>query len=143
MDFPYARAALIWLADAEQDLALAHYLIAHPGPTAPWQVAFHGQQACEKSLKAVLAFARAEHQQHGHDLNLLLAALPAAGWTVRARYADLREISAYAVTTRYRITGAVVTAAQAERAVRLAAGLIRACRVDLKRHGLVIPPPQD
>ena len=143
MDFPYTRAALIWLADAEQDLALAQHLIALPGPAAPWQVAFHAQQACEKSLKAVLTFARAEHQQHGHDLNALLAALPTAGWTVRARYADLRELSAYAVATRYRISGATVTAPQAERAVRLATGLIRACRVDLATHGLLIPPPQD
>jgi len=140
---PFARAALIWLADAQQDLTLAQYLVAHPGPAAPWQIAFHAQQACEKTLKAVITFTRAVDQRHGHDLDRLIQATPTVGWTLRARYPNLAEISAYAVTTRYQITEAVVSRQQAERAVRLAEGLLRACIVDLQKHGLVLPSGQD
>ena len=50
--------ARMWLAKAESDQLAARRLLKEEGPFDA--VCFHAQQACEKALKAVLAWAEAD-----------------------------------------------------------------------------------
>lgn len=88
-----------WLAKAESDLLAARRLFAAGGPFDA--VCFHAQQACEKALKAVLAWAERDIPRT-HNLEDLQAScalvLPETG---ALRSLDLSQLTPYAVETRY------------------------------------------
>ena len=94
----HARA---WLAKAESDLLAARRLRAAGGPFDA--VCFHAQQACEKVLKAALAWAEKDIPRT-HNLEelqascVLVLAEPAAS---ALRSLDLSQLTPYAVETRY------------------------------------------
>lgn len=108
-----------WLAKARSDLLAAERLVAMAGPFDA--VCFHAQQAAEKALKALLAFAEAPII-HTHNLEELQAAcrqLPPTQRSERLDAVDLSQLTPFAVDSRYDIefwpdetvaTSAVVTA---------------------------------
>jgi HEPN domain-containing protein len=88
-----------WLAKAEDDLATARKLLrGKPVLTDP--VAFHGQQAVEKFLKALL-------QEWGlpiprtHDIPRLIDLLLPADPTLRSLRRGTKSLTRYAVEYRY------------------------------------------
>jgi HEPN domain-containing protein len=58
-----------WLRKAHDDLAVAEVVLATT-PTARWAACFHGQQAVEKAMKALLV-ARAVDFPKTHSLGFL------------------------------------------------------------------------
>lgn len=94
----HARA---WLAKAESDLLAARRLLAAGGPFDA--VCFHAQQACEKALKAALAWAD-QPIPRTHNLEELQAVCAASlgePAAARLRSLDLSQLTPYAVETRY------------------------------------------
>jgi HEPN domain-containing protein len=99
--FEQIRQAMVreWLKKADEDLAVAEYLVSSDRPYFG-AVGFHAQQATEKYLKAFLVCHQVEFPKT-HDLDELL--------DLAAKVADplvdsLREVSVlsvYGVETRY------------------------------------------
>ncbi len=109
-----------WLRLARADLALARL-------TTPPQLlellCFHAQQACEKSLKAVLVhFGTAVIKTH--NLQTILD-LIAAHATPPAEVAACSELTDYAVTTRYPGVYEPVTADEYAGATTTAEAVVR------------------
>ena len=94
----HARA---WLAKAESDRLAARRLRDAGGPFDA--VCFHAQQACEKALKAVLAWAEVEipRTHNLEDLQARVLTTIAPSTTDALRSFDLSELTPYAVETRY------------------------------------------
>ncbi|MBI3494302.1 MAG: HEPN domain-containing protein [Acidobacteria bacterium] len=90
-----------WLAKAESDRLAARRLFEADGPFDA--VCFHGQQACEKALKAVLASAGTEIPRT-HNLEELqlrsVKVLPQSSAAILGSL-DVSELTPYAVETRY------------------------------------------
>ena len=96
----HARA---WLAKADSDLTAARRLLEHAGPYDA--VCFHAQQAAEKALKALLAFASAPIPRT-HNLEDLLQQCAAVMHDAEFRELerlDLAELTPFAVESRYDI----------------------------------------
>jgi len=107
-----------WLRHAASDLHLAE--IAGPDPAVLRnQVAFHAQQAAEKSLKAVLV-ARQIHFPRTHDLEALIEIIDLAGIQWPFAPAEIEGLTPFAVETRYPGGFAPVTDAEATEAVNAA-----------------------
>ncbi len=90
-----------WMAKANNDLLAGERLVAAGGPYDA--VCFHAQQAVEKALKALLAFAQAPIP-HTHNLEDLQAAcLEIASVVVPTGLStwDLAELTPFAVESRY------------------------------------------
>ena len=94
----HARA---WLAKAESDCLAAQRLLDAGGPFDV--VCFHAQQACEKALKALLAWAGTEipRTHNLEELQLRCLGVLAAPTVSALKAFDLSELTPYAVETRY------------------------------------------
>ena len=115
-----------WLRHAASDLHLAG--IALPDPEVMRnQNAFHGQQAAEKSLKAVLV-ARKIHFPRTHDLEALIEMIQLSGLTWPFAPAEIEALTPFAVETRYPGGLAQVTATEAEEAVLAARRVVEWAR---------------
>ena len=92
--------ALAWLHKAKSDLRNIELVL--PAADCPLDtVAFHAQQAAEKSIKALLGFLGIQ-PPHLHDLEELVAALPENHRTAIAFDPDaLALLSQLAVAPRY------------------------------------------
>ena len=98
-----AAHARAWLAKADSDLTAARRLLEHAGPYDA--VCFHAQQAAEKALKALLAFADAPlpRTHNLEDLQAQCLSTMAADRLVDLRRLDLSELTPFAVESRYDI----------------------------------------
>jgi len=121
-----------WLAHARSDLKFVH--LGMSGEVLPEQVCFHAQQAVEKSLKAVLLYAKIDFP-FTHDLEELLDTLEHGGIAVPGELKVIGELTPYAVESRYpgywgEISGADVRAAVdlAEKTVVWADGYLKQLR---------------
>lgn len=90
-----------WLAKAESDRLAAGRLLDTNGPFDA--VCFHAQQACEKALKAVIAWVGTDiPRTHNLEELQVICVKALAGTTASALEAlDLAELTPYAVETRY------------------------------------------
>jgi HEPN domain-containing protein len=90
-----------WLAKARSDLAAADRLIAAGGPFDA--VCLHAQQAAEKALKALLAFAQAPipHTHNLEDLQAACAQIAFLAPPARLSSWELSELTPFAVESRY------------------------------------------
>lgn len=127
------REASRWFRYALDDLAAARVLAADP-TVPPRQVCWLAQQAAEKALKAALCFLQTEFGKT-HNLDALRNLLP-KDWTVRDRYPDLAELTAWAIEARYPGDWPEATADDACRALETASAVLNAVRGDLARCGL-------
>jgi len=94
--WPSERA---WLERARRDMMFIEHEVAHVEPL--WDlIAFHAQQAVEKTLKAALVRAN-RHPARTHSLTSLLAELEATGFPARGLVNDCRRLEPYAVAMRY------------------------------------------
>jgi len=88
-----------WLRTAAKDLKAAQNMLAAGDQFEPYHVCFWAQQAAEKAFKAALIFS-ARPLDPTHDLNDLADLLP-DDWQARRVVGRLRQLTEYAVETRY------------------------------------------
>jgi len=96
---PPAGSPQDWLRHAASDLHLAGLALPDPEVLRN-QVAFHAQQAAEKSLKAVLV-ARSIHFPRTHDLEALIEMIQLAGIVWPFAVSEIAALTPFAVETRY------------------------------------------
>ncbi len=107
-----------WLAKAEEDFAVAEYLLA--AKTGFWgTIGFHAQQAAEKFFKAFLV----EHQiefPKTHDLVQLLELRALVNKPLAISLESTVELNSYGVETRYPGDVPYLSIEDAENALNLA-----------------------
>ncbi len=107
-----------WLTLDDDDLRIAELTMKDSEPVY-WAVAFHCQQAAEKSLKAFLAYNE-YHVEKTHDIEFLvklcMKILPEMEQFIETGAA----LSEYAVDTRYPATRFKITKIKAEKAMETA-----------------------
>lgn len=107
-----------WLEKADEDLAVAEYLVSSDRPYFG-AVGFHAQQAAEKYLKAFLVRHQIEFPKT-HDLDKLLDLVAKAAEPLAHLLRDASMLSVYGVETRYPADLPDLTLSQAQTAVNLA-----------------------
>jgi HEPN domain-containing protein len=108
------RIARRWMAKAEEDLAAAERLLSLDDSLAA-VVCFHGQQAVEKLLKALLVFAGVPFART-HDVIQLVQMLP-GHLALTIPLSDLAPLNRYAVEARYPIGDEPLTGDEARAAI--------------------------
>jgi HEPN domain-containing protein len=91
------------------------------------------QQSAEKAIKSIYAFTNQKIAKT-HDLDLLKNQVP-DGWSTKSRFADLSELSFWAVESRYPGDLPEATEADADAAIALAESVLHSVEDDLHRHG--------
>ena len=112
------RLAGEWLAKAETDLLVCERLLAQ-GAEFSEVVAFHAQQAAEKSLKALLVARQVEFPKT-HDIERLVELVALGDGALAETLADAAELTPFGVEYRYPGEYAPVTAEAANACVSLA-----------------------
>lgn len=107
-----------WIEKADGDLNACRRLLAG-GPEYAEGVAFHAQQAAEKSLKAVLVWHQVEFPKT-HDIARLLELLGTCEPDLAAALADASHLTPYGVEYRYPGDYPEVSSEDAERSVETA-----------------------
>ena len=123
-----------WIEFAAADLATAEHTLRTQKPCPFWIVAYHAQQAAEKSLKAYLVW-RMTPYPHTHDLRLLLDTCQAAGgedWTEQHR--EVEKITPMGVIARYPSLIRSVSREEAEWAVAAARRLLEVIKTETGLH---------
>jgi len=107
-----------WLQKAEEDFAVARYLL-ESGTTYWGAIGFHAQQAAEKFLKAYLVHQQIEFPKT-HDIEELLDLLSRVDESLAASLRIAGELNPYGVEVRYPGDIEPMTPDEAEKAVGLA-----------------------
>ena len=108
-----------WLDKADEDLAVAEYLISSDRPYFG-AAGFHAQQAAEKYLKAFLVHHQVEFPKT-HDLDNLLDLVAKVAEPMADLLRGVTVLSVYGVETRYPADLPDLTLAQAQVAAEWAA----------------------
>ena len=111
------RVARRWIAKAEEDIAAAERLLSLDDSLAA-VACFHGQQAVEKLLKALLVLAGVPFART-HDVIQLVGLLP-SNLALPIPLEDLAPPNRYAVEARYPIGEEPLTGEEAREAVAVA-----------------------
>ena len=112
------RLAGDWLAKAAVDLLVCERLLGQ-GAAFFETVAFHAQQAAEKSLKALLVVRQVEFPKT-HDIERLVELVALGDAALAETLADAAELTPFGVEYRYPGEYAPVTAEAANACVSLA-----------------------
>lgn len=122
-----------WLEFADEDLRFAEHGLKIKDECPCRLIAYHAQQCAEKHLKAYLVF-HGKDFPYTHDLQELLAeCAEISDWPKELKPA--RELTYYAISTRYPGEADEVTRRDALRAVELAKGVREIVRKVLKEEG--------
>ncbi|MDP1622989.1 MAG: HEPN domain-containing protein [Bacteroidales bacterium] len=103
-----------WLVKAAHDLETAKIVALHL-PAYDDMIAFHCQQAIEKSLKGYLVYLDIEFKPV-HDLGYLLNLAATKDQSIDSYFEEVDEISRYAVQIRYPDALIKLTKSQVKRA---------------------------
>ena len=125
---PEPDPAARWIEFARGDLAVAETLVDRED-LPPRVCCFHCQQAAEKALKALL-IQRGTEFPRTHDLDRLLFLLPADS-LVRKAFAELSELSVWAVESRYPSDMGDASAAEGRASLRMAQTLLEQVALEL------------
>ncbi len=110
-----------WISRAKSNLAMSR----NADPDVDLEdLCFEAQQAAEKGIKAVF-IKRGEHFPYSHDLERLLRLLEVNGLKIPKYIHESRELTPYALVTRYPGLAGPVNVRAYRRAVRLAANVLR------------------
>jgi len=107
-----------WLVHAEGDLHFAK-LGRRDAETLPNLIAFHAQQAIEKSLKAILVEQQMEFPKT-HDLEELFLLIKETGLTWPAEIERAKEFTPFAVQSRYPGFDEPITQTELDEAIAMA-----------------------
>jgi HEPN domain-containing protein len=88
-----------WLTKADEDLGVAHHLLATNAPFLG-AVGFHAQQAAEKYLKAFLVWNQEDFPKT-HDMEALLAFVARYNPALAETLIDTLALTDYGVAVRY------------------------------------------
>lgn len=111
-----------WLRQARSDLAIAK--MQAEGDVMPATLAFHAQQAAEKSMKAVLVRASRPFP-YSHDLAELITIFDTAGIDFPEQLKIAASLTAYAVGARYPGMAQQITNDDAKSAREIAEHVLR------------------
>jgi HEPN domain-containing protein len=111
------RVARRWIAKADEDLAAAERLLELDDSLAAI-ACFHGQQAVEKLIKALLVLAAVPFART-HDVIRLSGLLPAE-LALPVPLSDLAPLNRYAIEARYPIGEEPITGEEARAALAVA-----------------------
>ena len=117
-----------WLRYAKEDYEAA--LILRQG--TPRHCCLLAQQSAEKAIKAIFAFLDIRIPR-SHDLDMLRNRLPDV-WDVKTRFADLSELSFWAVESRYPGDMPEATLRDADAALALARDVLTLVEIDLRKN---------
>ncbi len=123
-----ASEVLRWLEHAAGDLRMA-LAIARDADLPARGACFHAQQCAEKSLKAALILTGVEPPKL-HNLNALLDLIPES-WRVQA-YADLEDLTFWAVDSRYPSDDDEASGEDAQHAIETARQVHEAILYDIR-----------
>ena len=107
------RMSRDWLAKAAVDLLVCERL---EGADLSEAVAFHAQQAAEKSIKALLVARQVEFPKT-HDIERLVELVASGDGSLAAALADAAELTPYGVEYRYPGDHAPILHAEARKCV--------------------------
>jgi HEPN domain-containing protein len=110
-----------WLNRAKSNLSLAQ---AENTGVVLEDLCYEAQQAAEKAVKAVFIH-RGARFPYTHDLEQLLQLLEQHGLKVPRYVKDSKELTRFALETRYPGSSGPVTRRQSRRALRIAEGVVR------------------
>jgi HEPN domain-containing protein len=123
-----------WLAKAEEDFAVAEYLLA--AKTGFWgTIGFHAQQAAEKFFKAFLVEYQIEFPKT-HDLMQLLELIALIDKPLAVSLENTIELNPYGVEVRYPGDVPTLSIEDAENALHLASLVRGAIRRHLDIRGI-------
>jgi len=111
-----------WLVHAESDLRIAKLGRKDPEVLLN-QIAFHAQQAVEKTLKAVLIQSQVNFPKT-HDLKELLLLVQQTGRVWPSEFEKAKVLTPFAVQTRYPGYDAEITQSEVDEAIQLAERVI-------------------
>lgn len=131
------EAGLRWWRYAEDDLTVAEQLAQSPEPVFH-TICFASQQAVEKALKTALVFVQVDVPRT-HEIDLIRDLLP-DDWALREAASDVGWLSVWAIAGRYPGNLPEAQAADAERALSSARGIVHIARSDLEKKGLLTWP---
>lgn len=131
MSGPAERLQLVaqWVARAEDDLRTAEFTLTMSENCPFGTVCFHGQQAAEKYIKALLVWRRVDFPRV-HDIGELAALLP-VGVVVPLTGEEQERLTDHAVVGRYPGDREPLSRTEAEEAVALARKVKDAMRAHL------------
>lgn len=110
-----------WINRAKSNLALARTACQDVDRE---DLCFEAQQAAEKGIKAVF-IKRGEVFPFSHDLDRLLHLLKKNGLNIPKYVQDAKELTQYALLTRYPGVAGPVSARDHRRATRIAAAVLK------------------
>lgn len=122
-----------WLQYAHEDLSAAELILQHP-TIAYRHVCWLAQQSAEKSIKGALIFLQIDFRRT-HDLDVLLNLLPAE-FEVHSKFADLAELTEWAVESRYPGDWQEANEYDARNAFKQAQEIFESIMADLKKLGI-------
>ncbi len=122
-----------WLAFADEDLLVAQHGLTLEKECPCRLIAYHAQQCVEKHLKAYLVYRRTDFPYTHNISKLLSLCAKHADWPGEIGCA--KELTPYAITTRYPGEDEEVTKAEAERAVEIAEQVRQTARSALVKEG--------
>ena len=129
----YIVEAKRWLQYAREDLNAAELILQHP-TIAHRHVCWLAQQCVEKAMKGALIYLQVDFRRT-HDLDVLLNLLPFES-EIRANFADLAELTEWAVESRYPGDWQEANQHDARSAFGQAKEVLEIVLAELKKHGL-------
>ncbi len=131
-----ARKVKQWLEHAEDDLRLAEHGMTLTSGVPYRLIAYHAQQCVEKHLKAYLVYHKVDFP-YTHNISLLLnLCLELAAWTEEME--DAKELTSYAITTRYPGIDEEVSEDEVRQAIEIAVHVQEIVKEALIHEGLDI-----
>jgi HEPN domain-containing protein len=122
-----------WLQYAQEDLNAAELILKHP-TIAHRHVCWLAQQCTEKVIKGALIYMQIDFRRT-HDLDIFPYLLPTE-WAIRQKFADLAELTEWAVESRYPGDWQEANEHDAQLAFKQARDVLESIKVDLKNQGM-------
>ena len=124
-----------WLVYADEDLRLAQCGLTLTSECPYRLIAYHAQQCAEKCLKAYLVYRRIDFP-YTHNISRLLELCveQQVNWPETIQKA--KELTSYAITTRYPNEDEEVTREESEQAIHIATQVQQIVRISLIQEGM-------
>ncbi len=122
-----------WLKFASEDLKTSEFLVTNHFVGPARQACGLAQQAAEKAIKAALIYMQIDFPK-SHDLDKLRNMLP-PDWKLHQQYPILRELTQWAVESRYPGDWPTATNEQAKEMAKIAHDVLDSITVELANVG--------
>lgn len=124
-----------WLACADEDLCLAQCGLTLMSECPYRLIAYHAQQCVEKYLKAYLVHRKVDFPYTHNISRLLELCVELVIWP--EMFQEAKQLTPYAITTRYPGEDEEVTKEEAEQAIHLATYVKQVVQSTLIQEGMV------